>query len=419
MKNILFIVLGHISNGEFTIASEFARRLDSKKYKVTFLTCKRGDQAQTTWKFDIVVLPMSIPYEPQTNLQRVKLLIGKLKPDIIIASDIYTLEYSKLWSGVDYKELHKFGIPIVSFDEYGYRGGKYVQDYYGGFVKRLPPFIDKCDFTICHCPPNNIKGEMEPTEFRCSLYDLEYIAAYKAKRILNISRNTRSRPQVFLVKSKWESLDVNRFLALSRLNNYVPLILTNYLSELEKPVDLIHVGPDQWNISEALTGEYHFYNSLPPNVFNDLLINSDLFITLNIISVTLSNAVLLGVPSMVFANMKLLDFDKHQDRLSRFPQWYQQMARDIRIIYPFYTFPFGWFTFLSQLLMNNQYTETFTTTKIFNYNQTVNLLNKILFDPDYRMQSLHNQERYLQELKLLMKPQEIMDQIFNRIGSQS
>jgi hypothetical protein len=175
---------------------------------------------------------------------------------------------------------------------------------------------------------------------------------------------------------------VNRLPALSNLLCWIPKIIMNYFTMLEGKITIIHVGPADWGQEISLTKNinYHYFNDLKSEEFDNFLSASDVFLTTNIISSTLAKAVYASVPSIVLQNSKLVKFNNLSSALLKMPLWYQEMAENVKIAYPFRLFPFGWFNFLKAVLNNNPYNDTIVQTCIFQEKKTVNLLQTYLFN---------------------------------------
>ncbi|HSH35652.1 hypothetical protein, partial [Schnuerera sp.] len=98
MKKILFVTLGHLSSGEFTIAFEFCKGLPKEEFDICFLTSSKGAKYLEENKIKHVVLEQSINGSDADDKIRNRKITDKLmkdfSPDYVIASDVYTLWYS-------------------------------------------------------------------------------------------------------------------------------------------------------------------------------------------------------------------------------------------------------------------------------------------------------------------------------------
>lgn len=421
MIKILFITLGHLSGGEFTIAFEFSRRLSPEKYEVCFLTSQKGEQylAQNDMRH-ITLKQMEsalISEDKKRNKEIAGKAIEEFKPDYFIISDVYTMWYAYAWTGIDLEFLRNWGIPIGSIDSYEFGSTDYVQDYYGGYKATLSDFIDQCDFVIRYCPINKIGESTEKIKYTYlfdQVMELDDSMKKETKRKYGIRENDKV---VFMTNSNWESLNVNRLPALSNLIMWIPNILMNYIYELEdatnETITIVHVGPTSWDLENSCSEkiQYKYFEFLPPNEFDQLLSASDLFLTTNIISSSLVKAVYASVPSVVLQNDKLINFEKMSNGLKKMPAWYQEMAQNVKIVFPFRLFPFGWHKFLSTVLQDNEYLETFEQVNLFQRNKVKKTLALYLNDPQIREELKSKQKAYIKKILDLPSSDNVMESL--------
>ena len=421
MIKILFITLGHLSGGEFTIAFEFSRRLSPEKYEVCFLTSQKGEQYLVQNDMRYITLKQTesalISKDKKRNKEVAEAAIEEFKPDYFIISDVYTMWYAYTWAGIDLEFLRNFNIPIGSIDSYEFGSTDYVQDYYGGYKAKLPDFIDQCDFVVRYCPINKIGEPTDKIKYTYlfdEIRELDDIRKKEMKRKYGIRENDKV---VFMTNSNWESLNVNRLPALSNLIMWIPNILMKYIYELEdvtnETITIVHVGPNRWdlenNCSEII--QYKYFEFLRPNEFDQLLSASDLFLTTNIISSSLIKAVYASIPSMVFQNDRLVNFENMSNGLRKMPEWYQNMAQNVKIAFPFRLFPFGWHKFLSTVLRDNEYLGTFEQVNLFQRNKVNKTLALYLNDQQLREKLKSKQKAYIKKILDLPSPDNVMESL--------
>lgn len=117
------------------------------------------------------------------------------------------------------------------------------------------------------------------------------------------------------------------------------------------------------------------------------------------------------MPAVVVQNDKLINFSKLEKQLEKMPAWYQDMANDIKIVYPFRLFPFGWYSFLKPLLKDNLYLDTIVRTSLFQKSKSVGTLQKYLFDLKSRLALQEKQKEYVKKILELQSPSEIIESI--------
>lgn len=414
MNKIAVIVLSTISAGELTIAYEFVSRLSKDKYEVQFIVSGKFGPYLESKHMDYLKLDEN--ESPQVNNSKICSFIDSFNPDFFLVSDVFTLEYSYAWSGVKFETLSKYNIPIIGVDEYEFPSTEYKIDYYGLFQEKLPPLVDKCDFIIRDCPINAENHSAE--NVKCfSLYEKKFELNKHAKQRIRKELGLDDDEKIiFFTMSSWELLNMHKLGSLNSFIKWIPCIIENYISSLQKKVTVIHVGKNPWqNISNNKIRYYHFDSLLPKN-FDAYLFASDLYITLNVVSVTLTKAVYAGVPSVVLQNKKIIKFDKLKNRLATMPLWYRNMADDVKVVYPFRASTFGWYKFLDPVLQNNEYTNTFIEVPIFKMSQVVSVLDKYLFDKSAILELKERQMNYVDKILKLSTPNEIMNDIIKIIS---
>lgn len=358
--------------------------------------------------------PINLSEDKIRNKKITDSLISEFKPDYIIASDVYTLWYSYQWSGLDYDIIRGYGIPFGSFDSYEFASTDYSQDYYGGYKMSLPNYMDQCDFAIRYCPLNKPVESVSAKIKFTPLFNKEIIPTPQEIADFNKKfRPTGEEKVIFMANSNWEELNVNRFPALSNMIGWVPKIIMNYLALLEGKITIIHVGPQSWNedIIKKQDILYRQFNFITPKEFDAYVSCSDAVLSTNLISTTVVKAVFAGVPAVVVQNDKLINFSRLEKQLEKMPAWYQDMANNVKIVYPFRLFPFGWFSFLKPLLKDNPYMDTVIRTSLFQKSKSVGTLYKYLFDPKSRLALKKKQKEYVKTILELPSPSEIIESL--------
>ncbi|MDW2799931.1 DUF6365 family protein [Clostridium boliviensis] len=410
MKKILIIVLSEISTGELTIGYEFGSRLAKNNYDVKFLISPQFVSFLDNRKEKYFVLKSE--EDAATNFLRFKQYVEEFKPDYFFLSDVYTTEYSKTWSGVCMKVLKMYGIPIIGVDEYEYLSTNFTPDYYGGIFEKLPPLLKKCDFVVRDCPLNVPRGKNDAV-FNFSLYDKDLHISECRKRFIRSKFGiSQSEKLIFYASSSWEIINFHLSSSLQMLMKWIPLMLQYYLLELNRNVTIIHIGPKPWEIVQGNKIRYLHHSYLVPEQFDELLLASDLFITINSVSVTMSKAVFGNVPCLLFQNSKHIDFKRLEKRLTHMPQWYQIMAREVGEVFPFKAGFFGWYALLQSVMRNNNYTQTYQEVPVFKMIEAVQSFNDYLFDIDKIRDIKKRQSEYINELqKRVDTPEQIMEKI--------
>ncbi len=369
IRRVLFLGLGHLSNGDISIAADFARQLPPGRFEVAFVTSAAA--ASYVRATGLVVHPLA-SRSPERNLETFDRLVADFRPDLFVAADAYTLYYSTAWSGLSVPLLRqRYGIALASFDQYDYLAAGYAVDFYGGHRTRFPRLLDECDLLIRNSPLNR-PAPSEPgvivTRMVCG-----------GSEPLAVSRPRRDPPTVFLTNSRWESVNVVHSPAMGQLMTAMPRILHSHLAALDRRIRVVHVGPERWEFPIAPQLDYRHVSGLPPAQFHTQLAGADLYITGNAVSVTLTQAVLAGVPCLLLDNHKMLDLARLAKTGSA-PAWLTQAAPQLTIAYPFRVFPWGWHGFLTPVLSDNPYVDCFASAGVFERRRVLAAMTELLDD---------------------------------------
>jgi hypothetical protein len=386
-RRVLFFGLGHLSNGDISIAADFARQLAPDRFEVGFVTAP----AAFSYVRELGLTAYSLDGStPQRNLELTDELVAEFQPDLIVAADAFTLDYSTGWSGLSMSVLrHRYDVALASFDQYDYPSADYLVDFYGGHRARFPRLLTKCDLVIRNSPLN-----------RPAAGEPGLIVAPMACRgwapMPPHGSQPDGPPTIFLANSRWEQVNVVRSPDMARLMAAMPRLIHAHLSMLERPLRVVHVGPSRWDFPVAPQIDYHHVERLAPPEFHAQLTAADLFLTANVVSVTLTQAVYSGVPCLVLQNHKTLNVAGLISSGSA-PSWLMQAAPELSIAYPFRVFPWGWYDFLAPVLSANPYADCFATAGVFERRRVQEALTALLDDPDTRSRlrdrqaSLHDQ----------------------------
>jgi hypothetical protein len=397
MRRLLFLGLGHLSNGDVSIAADFARQLPADRFQVKFVTA--AAVAPYVRAMGIDVHPLAAP-DPARNVAAFDRLVAEYRPDMLIAADCFTLDYSAAWSGLSMGLLReRYDIALASFDQYDYPAADFVVDFYGGHRTHFPRLLDGCELLIRNSPLNR-PAPSEPgiivTRMVCG--GTAAMAPPRTNRV----------PTVFLTNSRWEYVNVVRSPSMGQLMRSMPTIIHSHLSALDRPLRVVHVGPEPWGFPIASHIEYRHVGKLTPAEFHAELTGSDLYLSTNAVSVTLTQAVLAGVPSLVLQNHKILDVGR-LIRAGSAPAWLAAAAPELAKAYPFRVFPWGWYEFLTPVLSDNPYTDAFRTVGVFERRRVLSALTELLDDAAERDRLRERQAVLLDRLDQLPAAGDALD----------
>lgn len=406
-RRLLFLGLGHLSNGDISIAADFAHQLPSPEFAVRFVTAPAS--APYVRALGLAAHPLD-GSGPRANLAAFDQLMADYRPEAVIAADAFTLDYSTAWSGLSMQVLRqRYEVALASFDQYDYPAADYRVDFYPDFQIPFPRLFDHCDLIIRNSPLNrpapNVPGRIVT---RVS-------SAGPTPR--PATRPVGRPPTVFLTNSHWESVNVVQSLKPIQLMRSMPRMIHSHLAALDRPLRVVHVGPAKWEFPIAPQIDYQHLTGLAPTEFHTQLTESDLFLTTNAVSITLTKAVFAGVPCLLLANdTTLRPVDLAQDPTHA---WLAEAAPELTTVYPFRVSPWGWHQFLTPVLRNNPYPDCFLTAGVFDRHQVIAAMTGLLDDAPTRERLADGRTKLLQALDRLTPAAEALDAELRRVRTGS
>lgn len=405
--NILFIVTSYWAYGELLIALQFAQELQKDGHKTYFLIPPTHKK---------IVQKNNIPYtELIPNVGAINRILMKdieirYKPEFIILSDFLNYNFCEKHYGINNKDLEIFSGKIGTFDNFDWKLERKMMDTYGFPSTTLRNVnVDNFGFRLNPCPiinPNSIQGENK------ILYPLvgDYLNYNDKEKALN--RNELGLPlnkKIILVTSAaWQQ----KYMEYKDVKSFVDFsdeIYFKIIQKCSKDNLIIYVGGDNKNLDDENSNIIKL-DSLQPNLFDKYAASSDLFISRNITSTSLARLALSGIPcvsiinSISYKNEKLINNDikfEIDDGLLK-------EIQKLKLCYPFYMYPVGWFEFLKPVVENNQYYKIVHLLEQFNMDETINKIENLLRSKDIKDKNAKEVEIYRKHLDMLPNPREII-----------
>ncbi len=398
---LLFLAPSRLSRGDATIAADLARSLPRSRFRVGFVAA--GEAVAHLHDLGMPALPLT-GVTPAANRAILDRIVRGFRPDCLVAADAFAMYQSRGWSGLTVELLReRYGRPVASVDRLGWPATDYTVDVYGGDRVRFPRLLDGCDVLIRTSPPHPAEpgppgvevaalhpgglrdGGLRPPDAG------EPPGAADAAGHSGAADAAGDRPVVFLVSSPWEHRNPARSLPVAQLVDALPRLVHSHLAATGRALRVVHVGPRPWRFPPADQIEYRHFGRLPYPMFHERLAAADLFLTTNVLSATLAQAVLAGVPSLVLHN--------HQE-LGRpdLPGWVAAAAPLLRTAYPFHVAPLGWHDLLEPLLRGNPYRDCFVSAGIFDRPGVLRALAGLLDDRPARARLRQRQRDYRDRL---------------------
>jgi hypothetical protein len=360
-----------MSRGEAVVAARVARALPPSRFHAGFAAA-----SETIPHLHDLGMP-ALPLDGATSADNRDLLdriVRGFRPDLLVAADAFAVHRSRGWTGLPIETLReRYGLPVAGIDRLGLPGADYTADLYGGVRTRLPRVFDSCDLVIRTCAPHPpepagpgvLTVGAQPTGLRDG-----GLGSTKREAADAVAAGA-DRPTVFLVTSPWEYRGALRSAAASELVDALPRLVHSHLAALGRPLEVVHVGERPWGFARAEQIEYRHFSKMPYQMFHERLAAADLFLTTNVLSATLAQAVAAGVPSLLL--------DNHERTGSaQFADWVGQAAPGLRTLHPYRVAPLGWHDMLEPLLTGNPYRDCFAAAGILDRPAVLGALTDLL-----------------------------------------
>lgn len=406
--------LGTISAGEISIAVKFTQGLSEELFDVMYLLPKHYQNVlpENTKRF-----VLNTEDSKSVNQKKIQSIIDEFSPDFFFLSDPYTAHFASSWTGYSFTNIKEFNIPIIGLDEYDGKEFKRKKDYYGGMLVNDRDLIEECDYLLQDVPVNPMNNYADDRMWRYSLFceeDIKISKKEQNRKFINKELGIDDDCKLIMLPvSSWESVNMNRLPILEGfIDNLLDLVLF-YLDELKlnEKICLLHVGKQKVTYNPTGSIIYKNVSSMNSELYEKCIISSDVFMSFNAVSVSLSRAILNQVPSILMVNDKVLNFDLLEDTIKKLPDKYGEIVRRIHIAYPYYASTFGWKKFIKPIMENNDYYDLFTTVPVFSYSKMKEAISDALDANMYFQEKSEKLNAYLKQLLELESPNEIMLQI--------
>lgn len=377
---IVIVCLGTLSSGEASIVSSC---FGMKDERIQLHAVVSGLCASYFSQICGSILRLDETADRLANLLAFNNFIVDIDPDLFVCADLSTMNYSSNWSGIDIDQLKYYKVKIAGMDQYSRSEQVPIWDW----LDIQPSYVEKnnpanCDLLIRPVPLNQHQADFLNI-LHCPLFpeirDLNRIDSGLEK---NFERQVK---RIFIANSYWEYNEHSPRLTerVIALRNWMPELIYQYVALTGLQVEIIHVGPRKWQRSEFTPGvSYRHYASLDSSAYQNFLKNSDVMITTNVTSITMSSALRYGTPCILLYNPKPINFKKLDAILPKLPSWYASMARDVESVGAFRMFPWGWNQFLKNVVEDNAYINLIFQAPIFEPNKCAEIIRNVLTDVD-------------------------------------
>ena len=406
-----FLVPATLGYGEGLLALDFAKRLGLDREQIVFVVSGLLKPLFEDSDWQVYWL---IPDLPELNQLLVADVIRSFRPRCIIVVDYIAFELTKDSVGIEENLLNDCGVPLVNLDIYGQCGESSRLDRLGyAEPKMVEPHRIRFAVQVRPCPLNDPARDVDSTSTCYAVFPepakLGRRQREHVRETLGIGGGERL---VFFSTAVWQHTLLN----VTPWARGALVAFQRIFACLDDSFVLLHVGPsplseadDTW-LSEDI--RYMWFPTQRTDRFDTLLAASDVHVSLNAISTTLSKATALGLPSVLLHNSRRIRADEQSDTDCIATAWLQPFLPT----YQYRIWPVGWYDFLEPILAGNPYTDTFVTEEILATERAANLITELAADSGARRSLRERQDAYRQRLQELPTPREWLSANFSSEG---
>ena len=377
MQTVCFIVTSFWAYGELNIAVDFAIRIRQAGYEPFFLIPPSHEKILKQNNINYMTL---VPKSRKLNLILFNEIENRFKPAAVVLSDFLNYLFCERHYGLTVEDLAIFSGKIGTFDIYDYDATKGKVDTYGFVAKNMHGLsLKSYDFLLQPCPINHVKKGNQ-REFRYSLTGEIKERTEERKLAARKALDLKAGEKIILLTSAvWQQ-------RYRLYKDIVPFIQTcnkmmeTILDMLPQNIRIISVG-SQVHFVGLKKSHFTHYNEMLPEDFKKITDATDLYLCNNYISTSMIKTVLSGIPTLLVQNSIYRRDGKEQ--------WFQhkdrklpKMLDDCPVVYPFRTFPVGWYGFLRNIVKDNLFYELMLHSELFTPKTMKNKILKMLETPD-------------------------------------
>lgn len=395
-RTALFIVTSFWAYGELGIAMEFAKRLPPAGYRPLFLVPPAHGGIVATAGLAHQVL---VPNAAKINRIQLADIAHTHQPALVILADFINFDFCERHFGLRRADLAVFDCPVGTFDDFAWgRPGTWLDTY--GFPARHEAEVSLAGlaFRLRPCPLNDPTAPHPPDVHPYPLLSTvdEPAGDTDIRAELGLPAD---RPLVLLTGASWQHMHAP-YPAVAGFVEACRTMLERVLRQVLPHADVVSVGPPTVFVDGSTPEGYHAIDQLAPDRFAALADTVSLYVSNNIVSVSLHRLALRGIPTVaLFSSLERRDGQLRS--LAPVEPKLTEYAADLlgRVpeVYPFRMFPVGWYHFLDSLLAGNPFTGLVTQVESFDELACADAILTGLERPSAEA----NRQSYLDSLSLL------------------
>jgi len=392
----LFLALSRSGWGETILGIRIAKELEQLGDVVEFIAHDTASPLFARESF--AHQPISNQTAPLLQIQLDK-CVADNRPDTIVLSDFYTASLFFNRARLSDQLLHGYDIPLIAIDTWDFDSSGSSIDLFTDTQRPIADWICKIPNRLIPCPI--VRPDARPGVYRNLPEPIRLTTKVRNHIRSDIGIPPGEKALLFCT-AQWQHAKYPSDHG-GRIAELVPNLIGNYIRKLGSDVHLVHVGPRQCQFDKNIDKRYHWFPSLSPNRFDNLVASSDGVLSLNASATTIAKALVSGVPVVAVQNTVSGDTcEQVEDQLPT------ECSTDLHIwlksalpIYPFSMWPLGYYNFLRPLLTDNPYSEAINLVEMLNEESVLGKLRDVLFGNDSRQAVLERQDKYVQHVAQL------------------
>jgi hypothetical protein len=206
--------------------------------------------------------------------------------------------------------------------------------------------------------------------------------------------------------SRWQQPELQTWKHHARLARHVPAWIASTLARLGERVHVLHVGPQASPAWEAWGARYRFHGQVSADRMHDLLAAADLLLSLNTTATTSFAATAIGLPTVVVTNSRGGSAEEVAAAVPAPSERLRAWLVGAAPLHAFRLWPLGLHDFLTPVLADNPFTETFRAVELLDEDAMVETCRSLLFDEGASAAERERQARYRDLVRPLPGPAE-------------
>ncbi len=375
---VLFIVTSYWAIGEMEIAIQFAKGMTDSE-DVLFLVPRKHENYVKSKGFNTVSLYFNLGSLNKIMLKNIQ---ETFKPDYIVLADYLNYVFCERHYGLTLDDLDCFTGELGAFDLYNQIQNPRRMDTYG-FKSKLTVIDEKIRFILHPCPLLDASIDNPgKNRFAVSLVDKLEVRTKEDMRKAKVQLGIPEDKKVILITSAQWQTTYRKYERAVRFVEKSEKSFADILKSLAKDCYVVVIGQESNNADGI-----HYLPSIPPDIFDQYINATDLFIGRNIISTSFAKLILRGIAGVVLINS--VEGDE---------------------TYKCKMFPVGWYDYIATIETGNLYFELFNQIEMLNAEECVKKIRELLCKPiDYeKLSTYHGQ------LSRLKKAQDIFLELQNK-----